>query len=170
MSVCVDSCWICGRKFYRSSNKGIFHSLPIFSCQRFLLRVLHLSKLGAEWAKTSLGRSFTHLKADRERIKIGTDFTPYFVRFGNFIHYVAHHHYKFLFMTLFIARIDCSLYKMLLTLLIIQAQYSTLLTLKWVYHILHHTVKRLNVGKWGWCTVVDKLLLKLPHRWTANTK
>ena len=69
---------------------------------------------------------------DRERIKIGTDFTPYFVRCGNCIHYVAHY------------------YKFLLTLLIIQGQYSNLplkLTLKWVYHILHHTVKRLNVGK-----------------------
>ena len=79
---------------------------------------------------------------DRERIKIGTDFTPYFVRFGNFIHYVAHH-YKVLFMTLLIDRIDWSLYKILLTLLIIQAQYSNLplkLTLKWVYHILHHIV------------------------------
>ena len=105
---------------------------------------------------------------DRERIKIGTDFTPYFVRFGNFNHYVAHH-YKFLFIKLLIDRIDCSLYTILLTLLIIQAQYSNLLTLKWVYHILHHTVKRLNVGRWGWCTV-DKLLLKLSHRWTANTK
>ena len=61
MSVCVDSCWICGRKFYRSSNKCIFHSLPIFSCQRFLLRVLLLSMLGAEWTTTSLGCSFTHL-------------------------------------------------------------------------------------------------------------
>ena len=61
MSVYVDSCWICGRKFYRRSNKCIFHSLPIFSRQRFLLRVLLLSKLGAEWAKTSLGCSFTHL-------------------------------------------------------------------------------------------------------------
>ena len=73
---------------------------------------------------------------DRERIKIGTDFTPYFVPFGNFIYYFAHH-YKFLFMTLLIDRIDCSLYTMLLT-LSIQAQYSNLplkLTLKWVYHI-----------------------------------
>ena len=53
---------------------------------------------------------------DRERKKIGTDFTPYFVRFGNFIHYVAAHHYNFLFMTLLIDRIDCSLYKILFTL------------------------------------------------------
>ena len=33
---------------------------------------------------------------DRERIKIGTDFTPYFVRFGNFNHYVAHHYKIFI--------------------------------------------------------------------------
>ena len=62
---------------------------------------------------------------DRERIKIGTDFTPYFVRFGNFINYVAHY-CKFLFMTLLIDRIDWSLYRILLTLLIIQAQYNNL--------------------------------------------
>ena len=191
MSVCVDPCWICGRKFYRSSNKCIFRSLPIFSCQRFLLVcVLPLSKLRSRMSENLIGSFFlliwrwcrvqasevttgrsdqTGTKKsdfkiivtglDRERIKIGTDFTPCFVRFGNFIHYVAHY-YKFLFMTLLIDRIDWSLYKILPTLLIIQAQYSNLplkLTLKWVYHILHHTMKRLNVGKWGWCTV-DKLL------------
>ena len=53
-------------------------------------------------------------------------------------------------MTLLIDRIDWSLYKILHTLLTIQAQYSNLplkLTLKWVYRILHHPVKRLNVGK-----------------------